>query len=141
MTKKKTTVMVFGTFDHLHSGHLNFFHQAKKHGNELIVVVARDETAKQVKGKYPQQHEDERLEAVGQLEIVDEAVLGSLGNKLEVVSSLNPDVICLGYDQQSYLVDRLKNFFPEDKIIRLQSYCPEQFKSSKLAQPEENSRT
>ena len=36
--------MVFGTFDGLHKGHLNFFKQAKKLAQKsfLIVSIARD---------------------------------------------------------------------------------------------------
>ena len=37
-------VMCAGTFDIVHPGHLYFFSEAKKLGDKLIVVVARDET-------------------------------------------------------------------------------------------------
>lgn len=39
-------VLIFGSFDSLHKGHLNLFKQARKHGDKLIAVVARDETIK-----------------------------------------------------------------------------------------------
>ena len=32
-------VICFGTFDHLHPGHLNYFQQAKELGDYLIVVI------------------------------------------------------------------------------------------------------
>ena len=50
MTKQKK-VMTFGTFDGVHQGHENLLTQAKKLGNELIVVVAQDATVLKLKGK------------------------------------------------------------------------------------------
>ena len=32
-------VIVFGSFDYIHPGHLNFFEQAKSYGDYLIVVA------------------------------------------------------------------------------------------------------
>jgi len=48
---KKKKVMVFGTFDIFHPGHRSFLNQAKKYGNYLIVVVARDKQSKFSKNK------------------------------------------------------------------------------------------
>ena len=44
MAKKRTKIMIFGTFDGLHKGHLNFFKQAKNfiQNSFLIVSIARD---------------------------------------------------------------------------------------------------
>ena len=53
--------MAFGTFDLLHPGHINFLNQAKKHG-QLIIVIARDKTVKEVKGKLPQHKEKQEKE-------------------------------------------------------------------------------
>ena len=61
---KNKTVMVFGTFDLLHKGHLNFFKQASEFGNNLIVVVARGETVNKVKGKFPDNDENKRVEEI-----------------------------------------------------------------------------
>ena len=59
-----TKVMVFGTFDPLHPGHVDFFRQAKQHGDELVVVVALDSTVEKTKGRKPSLGENARLAAV-----------------------------------------------------------------------------
>ena len=41
--------MLFGTFDGLHEGHFDLFRQAKKYGDYLVVVVARDVNVKKIK--------------------------------------------------------------------------------------------
>ena len=46
-------IIVFGTFDILHKGHLNLFKQAKQHGDYLMAVIARDKNVKKAKGKFP----------------------------------------------------------------------------------------
>ncbi|HEY4500387.1 MAG TPA: adenylyltransferase/cytidyltransferase family protein, partial [Candidatus Paceibacterota bacterium] len=44
-------VMVFGTFDILHPGHLYFLRAAKKLGDYLIVSLARDVNVRKIKGR------------------------------------------------------------------------------------------
>jgi len=136
MKKKKIKVMCFGTFDLLHPGHLNYLKQAKKHGNYLIVVIARDKTKKKQK-KSTLFNEKERLSLIQSLSLVDLAVLGSLHDPLQVIKKFNPDILCLGYDQPlkiSQLKEKLKelNLFP--KIKRLSSYRGYKYKSTKLKQ-------
>ncbi|MFH1408728.1 MAG: adenylyltransferase/cytidyltransferase family protein [Nanoarchaeota archaeon] len=129
-----STVLVTGTFDILHPGHQDLFRQAKKHGETLIVLVARDATVEKVKGRPPRNNEHQRLLTVYNEPLVDEAVLGS---KDEVYAFLEkkPDVICIGYDQEAF-VEGLKNAIENKglsiKIVRLQPYEPEKWKSSKM---------
>ena len=68
-------VMCFGTFDLLHLGHLHYFQEAKKHGDYLIVVIARDITKKK-QHKKVLFSEQERQKLVQSSKLVDEAVLG-----------------------------------------------------------------
>ncbi|KKQ54757.1 MAG: FAD synthase [Parcubacteria group bacterium GW2011_GWA2_38_13] len=124
-------VMVFGTFDILHPGHLNFFKQAKEHGDYLIIVVGRDSTIKEVKGEYPLHNEEQRLENIINLKITGTAVLGSVGDKYKVIRKFNPDCICLGYDQK-FFIEKLQETFPKIKIVRLKAYKPNIYKSSLL---------
>ncbi|MFH1427158.1 MAG: adenylyltransferase/cytidyltransferase family protein [Patescibacteria group bacterium] len=121
-------VMCFGTFDKLHQGHLSYLKQAKKYGDCLIVVVARDKNVKELKKRLPVKKENCRLKDVKNLKIVNKAVLGALKDKLKVIRKHKPDIICLGYDQPSD-INELKNIF-KGKIIRLLPYKEEKYKSS-----------
>ncbi|MCH8986660.1 adenylyltransferase/cytidyltransferase family protein [Patescibacteria group bacterium] len=112
---EKRKVIVFGIFDDIHDGHRDFFRQAKEYGNELIVIVGRDKIAQQLKDKTPKRSEQERVDLVAKEKLVDSAVLGD--EKLStysVLSSLNPEVICLGYDQQK-LGEDLQNWIQKNK--------------------------
>lgn len=128
-------VMCAGTFDILHKGHIYYLKEAKKYGDKSIVVVARDNTSELIKGKKPVNNEQDRLEAVKALEIMDEAVLGKEGNIFDIVKEIMPDVICLGYDQkvkEGTLKEELEKRKIKSKIIRISSFKPEKYKSSKI---------
>lgn len=128
-------VMVFGTFDGLHPGHLNFFKQARRLGEKLVIVVARDANVKKIKGCLPRLGEGERLAEVRQW-CRDEAsprlgkiILGDLKDPYLVIKKEKPEVIALGYDQKSFDLD-LKKKFPGIKIVRLKPYKSKIYKSS-----------
>ena len=72
-----TRVMIFGTYDILHPGHLDFFRQAKQHGDVMIAVVARDQNVVRIKGKQPVHSEEKRRVRVETVPDVDVAVLGN----------------------------------------------------------------
>lgn len=91
-------VMATGVFDLLHPGHLYFLTEARKLGDELVVVVARDQTARRLKGE-PYVPELLRREMVEALKPVDRAVLGSTSDIYQTVVDLHPDIIALGYNQ------------------------------------------
>ena len=123
-----------GTFDLLHPGHLDYFRQAKEHGDYLIVVVARDSSAVQ-EGKKLRFGEKERHARVAGQAIVDKALLGNEGDRLRIVEQEKPDVICLGYDQkvdEEKLKEALKKRELMPKIVRAKAYFPEKYKSSLL---------
>ena len=124
-------VMVFGTFDILHQGHLDYFKQAKRHGDEVVAVVARNINVFRMKGQYPKNDEKVRLAKIVESEAVDVVRLGYLEDPFKIIHEEHPDIIALGYDQASY-IDGLKKEFPDVEIIRLKAFKPETFKSSKL---------
>jgi FAD synthetase len=130
-------VMVFGTFDVVHPGHLSFFHQAKKLGTYLIVVAARDKNSKQVKSRWPKNNEKSRTAALRKVKIVDKAILGSKTyNFYRTIRTYKPDIIALGYDQRpstwQLKKDLKRHWISNIKIVRLRPYKPEIYKSSKL---------
>jgi FAD synthetase len=130
---KKT--LVFGSFDQLHPGHLYFLLEAKKYGDELVVVLARKETIKKLKGKLPKYSEKERKEHLEITGIPNRVLLGNQKDKYGIIEKIRPDFICLGYDQNSYtknLKEELEKRNIKSKIIRLKPYKEHIFKSSKL---------
>ena len=92
-------MMAVGVFDLLHTGHVHYLTEAKKLGDELVVVVARDSTARMVKHQ-PITNEEMRRELVAALKPVDKAVLGREGSIYDILDEVMPDIIALGYDQK-----------------------------------------
>ena len=128
-------VLCFGSFDVLHPGHVYYLKEAKKLGEYLVVVVARDKTIKKIKGNAPKYSQDERIEHVKEVLHVDKVVLGNESDPYEIIQEINPDVIALGYDQNSYsenLAEILKKRSLYPKIVRLNPYKENIYKSSKL---------
>jgi FAD synthetase len=129
------TVMCFGSFDVLHPGHLYYLKEAKKKGDKLVVVVARDSTIEKVKGNKPKYNEKERLEHIREIPVVDKALLGYEADPYEIIEEINPDVICLGYDQDSYsegLKEKLAKRGMHPEIYRIDAFNEHVYKSSKL---------
>jgi FAD synthetase len=130
------TVLVFGSFDVLHDGHRSLFRQARSFGDRLVVVVAKDSTYERLRGFKPVHTERERLATVSKEEGVDRAILGDGKDVYKPVRTVRPDIIGLGYDQESF-VDGLKDalidaHLPQARIVRLSAFNSERFKSSLL---------
>ena len=133
-----TRVMVFGTFDMLHAGHEDFFRQARALAHEpyLIVSVARDSSVERIKGMKPRHSEIERLSNAKGHKLVDEAVLGDEVGYITHICAARPDLIALGYDQTGEYVNNLEKDLTDagiaSKVVRLQAFQPETYKTSKL---------
>jgi FAD synthetase len=132
-------VLSFGTFDNFHPGHAFYLSQASLLSNELIVIVARDENVKRIKGREPRQNEVIRKRAVEnflkQEKIKGRAYLGYKEKSLKVIKKYQPDIIALGYDQMAderQIEAIVKELDLRTKIKRLKPYHPEKFKSSIL---------
>ncbi len=128
-------IMVFGVFDGIHPGHEYLFKRAKELGDWLVVLVARDQTVKKIKGHFPKHKETQRIQALEESPLVDQVVMGSKSNPYTIFNSIKPQVVCLGYDQEVFidkLPEALKQRNIEAEIIRLEAYQPERYKSSLL---------
>jgi len=116
-----TTVLASGVFDLLHYGHIRFLEEAKRvggPGSRLVVIVARDETVRRLKGKKPIMPEDQRRALVEALRVVDEALLGYEDMDFgAVIEKIRPDVIAVGYDQDDVERQTLRTL--EEKRLNL----------------------
>lgn len=126
----KKIVLVFGTYDKLHPGHKYFLREAKKHGEYLVAVIARDQNVKMLKGKLPAHAEEARRQAVQALPEVNCAILGrsDFSKRYEIINDIQPNVICLGYDQAPHF----QSPDPAIQIVRIDAFHPDQYKSSLL---------
>lgn len=129
-------VLVFGTFDSLHPGHLSFLKQAKRNGSWLIASVARDTYVRKHKNREPIHHEGERLAELLASGRVNEAHYSdeSVGS-YTIIDRAKPDLICLGHDQnrlREHLVEWLAANKRDIPILVMKPHHPERFKSSKL---------
>ncbi|MFP3872553.1 MAG: 3,4-dihydroxy-2-butanone-4-phosphate synthase [Candidatus Natronoplasma sp.] len=97
--KEDIRVMAVGTFDIVHLGHLHYLEEARALGDELVVVVACDETVREHKHE-PLNDEKTRREMMEALKPVDRAVVGDEEDRYKTVEELDPDIIALGYDQR-----------------------------------------
>jgi FAD synthetase len=117
-------VMATGTFDLLHLGHIYYLREAKKLGDKLAVVVAKDSTVRRLKHE-PVNHEEIRLNLIKELKIVDEAYLGHEDDMYKIVKEINPDIIALGFDQlhnEKNIKTELKKRKIKAKVIRLNEF-------------------
>ena len=129
--------MVFGTFDGLHKGHLNFFKQAKKLSPKsfLIVSVARDKNVLKIKGRLPFFPEKKRLSLVKKSRLVDKVVLSGTTSHIPHIVKEHPDIIGLGYDQKAYVKNLKKDLQKRNvyiKIMRLKPYKKQIYKNHLL---------
>jgi len=92
-----TRVVATGTFDILHPGHVLYLCEARKLGDELWVIVARENTVQHK--RKPLIPEQQRLQMVQALKCVDHAVLGDEADMFKPIREIRPDIIALGFNQ------------------------------------------
>jgi FAD synthetase len=116
-----TLVVATGVFELIHPGHLLFLNEARKLGKRLVVIVARDSTAKSRKSHFSIP-ERQRLEVVKSLKMVDDAVLGDEKDMFKPIELLKPDVLALGYDQdvdENEIEQELRKRGLKTRVVRL----------------------
>lgn len=122
-------VLTFGTFDHLHKGHIAYISEAQQHG-DVYIIVARDQNVEHIKGRAPDQSEQERMAALQDVFPNATVLLGDTEDYLKPVQDIAPDLIMMGYDQR--LPPHIKETDLPCKIQRASALSPEEYKSSKL---------
>jgi cytidyltransferase-like protein len=88
-------VVVTGSYDWLHSGHVRFFEEVSAYG-DLYVVVGHDANIRLLKGEgHPLLPQDERRYAVGSIRYVWQALISSGQGWLDAdpeIQKLKPDI-------------------------------------------------
>ncbi|MFH1607656.1 MAG: adenylyltransferase/cytidyltransferase family protein [archaeon] len=120
-----TRVLCCGTFDVLHDGHIEFFKDIKSQGDELIVMIVPDEVVCRNKGRAPANKQSVRADNIGKIDIVNEVVVvrECFAKNPEFVKSLKPNVIALGYDQESPVIDNLRKELKGVKFYRSKEFA------------------
>ncbi|MCI0504194.1 adenylyltransferase/cytidyltransferase family protein [Candidatus Micrarchaeota archaeon] len=96
--KRIKVVLTGGVFDILHIGHIVTLSEARKHGDVLVVAIARNEHIRK-KGREPIHDVEYRKIMVECLKPVDLAVEG-FDKPERMLELVKPDVIVYGYDQK-----------------------------------------
>jgi len=93
-------VFTNGCFDILHLGHVTYLEAAAALGDRLVVAVNDDASVRSLeKGKErPINPENARASIIAALRCVDLAVIFTQATPLELIESLQPDVIVKGGD-------------------------------------------
>lgn len=115
--KNKIVVAVSGGFDPPHVGHIRMFQEAKKFGDELVVILNNDNWLKKKK-IHNFMHQEERRELLESIGCVDRVVLtGHPKNPTDMsvcreLLRVKPDIFANGGDRKA------ESDIPEAKVCR-----------------------
>jgi len=92
-------VFTNGCFDLLHPGHIHLLNEAKRCGERLIVGLNSDASVRRLKGaKRPILSEADRAAILGALDCVDLVIIFEEDTPIELIETLEPDVLVKGSD-------------------------------------------
>ena len=126
MSEISKKVLIAGTFDIIHPGHIFLINEAAKLG-DVYVIVATDKNRERFAGKPPIVPEEQRLEVIKNIKNVKVAKLGRQDNDtIQTVADFNPDIILLGPDQK-FDIDTLRKELNDKglkhiEVKRLETY-------------------
>lgn len=135
---KQSKVLIFGTFDVLHPGHLSLINFAAKYGI-ITVALTPDVMCKKYKGTDVVHKFRERARRLQGLTYVKEVIAAdSTPNSYKIIDKVKPDIIVLGHDQTTLkpnIIRRLDELHSAASIVEAPSYRAEIYKSSKFRNP------
>ncbi len=128
-------VLIFGSFDILHFGHIHLFKHASEYGDSLSVVVAREENIKKHKKLEPFHTEKERVDMLKSISIIDEVLLGDEDDVYKIIDEVRPNTIALGYDQRLFvdkIAEKITEYGLNTRIVRIPAYRPDHCKTNNI---------
>lgn len=133
---RAATVLVFGTFDLLHPGHVYFLKQVARYGR-VTIALTPDELCVYYKEKAAVNPFSARRQRLLRLSSVANVIAaddrpGDFG----IVKRVAPDTVIFGYDQHS-LMEAFKNRLPEldvvpPRVVTIAPYRTELYQSSRF---------
>src|SRR5699024_7888508 len=109
-------VITYGTFDLLHTGHINILRRAKEYGDYLIVAISSDEF-NALKGKKAYYSFEQRKAILEAIRYVDEVIAeDTWEQKTDDVKKHDVDVFVMGDDWEGDF-----DFLKDRKSTRLNS--------------------
>ena len=129
-------VMVNGTFDILHRGHIEMLNYAKSRGDYLLVAIDTDRRVRELKGETrPVNNQEDRKFHLENLKVVDGVMLfDSKEELIEIMKGWQPDIYVKGSDwkkdkpstaeqycKQVIYYDRVGDYSTTNTILRISS--------------------
>lgn len=129
-------VMVNGTFDILHRGHIEMLNYAKQQGDYLLVAIDTDSRVSELKGpSRPINNQEDRKFHLLNLKAVDQVLFfDSKQELIDIMKSYKPDVYVKGSDwkkdkpstaeqycEQVIYYDRVGDYSTTNTILRISS--------------------
>lgn len=122
-------VITYGTFDLLHTGHINLLKRAKELGEYLIVGLSTDEFNKE-KGKQSVYKFEDRKKILESITYVDMVIAETCWEQKAVdIKKYNVDIFVMGDDWKNKF-DFLKSFCEVYYISRTKGISTTQIKQS-----------
>ena len=120
-TQNQTIVFTNGCFDILHRGHIEYLAQTSDFADKLIVAINADSSVKKLnKGdSRPIQDENSRALIIAALGFVDAVVVFSEDTPLELIQTINPNVLVKGGDYDANCTDKAhKKYIVGSDIVK-----------------------
>ena len=128
-------VMVNGTFDILHRGHIEMLNYAKRQGNYLLVAIDTDRRVSELKGlSRPINNQEDRKFHLENLMAVNEVqFFDSKEQLIDIMKSYKPDIYVKGSDwrgksveaanycEQVIFYSRVGDYSTTNTILRISS--------------------
>ncbi|MFH1717918.1 MAG: D-glycero-beta-D-manno-heptose 1-phosphate adenylyltransferase [Planctomycetota bacterium] len=97
--QNKTIVFTNGCFDVLHRGHVEYLQFCRRQGDVVVVGLNSDSSVKIIKGpERPINNQDDRAAVLAALEAVDYVAFFNEPDPLNIIISVEPDVLVKGED-------------------------------------------